>query len=194
VIDFGRSCAKHRPALVDFVDHGEVGPSTPGAMAHLERCERCTAAIESSVLTITALRRYADSLDAVDAAPDAWPRLAARITAWRGRSFTMSPLAGVAMSLAIVAVVVLPFRLGPAELGRATGSVLPSAAGTTSSEPDAIRAADRAAPDPFTGSTSITVETATRFRSEPQVVADDIRVTVKEVSLTEPSTRLARAI
>jgi hypothetical protein len=64
----------------------------------------------------------------------------------------------------------------------------------TSSEPDAIRAADRAAPAPFAGSIPITVETATRTRGEPQVVADDVRVTVKEVSLTEPSTRLARAI
>ena len=110
MIDLGRSCTKHRPALISFVDRGEIGPSTTAAMAHLDRCERCTAAVESTVLTITALRRYADTLDAAEPSPDSWPRLAARISGWRRPSLAMSPLTGVAMSLAIAAVIVLPFR------------------------------------------------------------------------------------
>jgi hypothetical protein len=113
VIDLGRSCARHRPVLVDFVDRGEVGPATGRALAHLERCARCTEAIESTVLTITALRRMGDELRSIEPSPDAWPRLRARITGWR-RPAAMSPLAGIAMSMAIVAVLVMPFRLGAA--------------------------------------------------------------------------------
>jgi hypothetical protein len=119
VIDLGRACGRHGPALVEFVDHGAVGPDTPAALRHLEGCRRCTEAVEATLLTITALRRIADDLDRVEPRPDAWPRLRARLTALRlrRRPAVMSPLAGVAMSFAIVAVLVLPFRLGvvPAE-------------------------------------------------------------------------------
>jgi hypothetical protein len=113
VIDLGRSCSRHRPVLVDFVDRGEVSPATGRALAHLERCARCTEAIESTVLTLTALRRMGDELRSVEPSADAWPRLRARITGWR-RPAAMSPLAGIAMSMAIVAVMIMPFRLGPA--------------------------------------------------------------------------------
>jgi hypothetical protein len=194
VIDLGRSCSRHRPALVDFVDHGEVRPETAGALAHLDRCDRCMEAIESTVLTITALRRYAGALDAVDAAPDAWPRLAERVTTWRRRSVSMSPLSGLAMSVAVVVALVLPFRLGPADLGSAGESVAPSRPSAAGSQTDAIRAASRRA----SGSQSEPIETAvgpaTLSRGEAEVVVDSIRVTVKEVSLDEPAGRLARPI
>ncbi|HEY8439426.1 MAG TPA: hypothetical protein VIK65_12520 [Candidatus Limnocylindrales bacterium] len=194
MIDLGRSCSRHRPALVDFVDHGEVRSETAAALVHLDRCERCMEAIESTVLTITALRRYAGSLDAVDPAPDAWPRLAARVTTWRRRPVSMSPLSGLAMSVAVVVALVLPFRLGPSDLAGAAGSAAPSRAHAAAAQPDAIRAASRRAP----GSESEPIETAvgpaTLSRGEAEVVVDSIRVTVKEVSLDEPAGRLARPI
>jgi hypothetical protein len=134
VIEMTRSCHRHRPLLVDFVDHGEVGPETAAALAHLDRCDRCTEAIESTMLAITALRRFGDSTREEEPRADAWPRLRARLqSVGPGRPRVMSPLAGIAMSFAIVAVLVLPFRLtngtllGPAAsptLGWSAGSSL----------------------------------------------------------------------
>jgi len=113
VIDLGGSCNRHRPLLVDFVDRGEVQPGTSAALAHLDRCARCLAAIESTMLTITALRRLGDAAIEAEPRPDAWPRLRARIEGLRPRRpKVMSPLAGIALSFAIVAVVVVPFRFG----------------------------------------------------------------------------------
>jgi hypothetical protein len=112
VIDFGRACARHRPVLVDFVDRAEVRPETAAALRHLDECARCTDAVESTLLAITALRRLADDVELAEPRTDAWPRLRARITGLRRRPAVMSPLAGVAMSFAIVGVLVLPFRLG----------------------------------------------------------------------------------
>jgi hypothetical protein len=110
VIDLGRSCSRYRPLLEDFVDRGEVRPDTGAALEHLDRCSRCTEAIESTMLTITALRRLGDEIDTVEPAADAWPRLRNRITTWK-RPVAMSPIAGIAMSIAIVVVMVLPFRV-----------------------------------------------------------------------------------
>ncbi len=113
MIDLGGSCNRHRPLLVDFVDRGEVQPGTSAALAHLDRCARCLAAIESTMLTITALRRLGDAAIEAEPRPDAWPRLRARIEGLRPRRpKVMSPLAGIALSFAIVAVVVVPFRFG----------------------------------------------------------------------------------
>jgi hypothetical protein len=112
VIDLGRSCSRHRSALVDFVDHGEISDGTGRAFAHLEHCARCRDALESTALAITALRRFGDDLQAVEPPADAWPRLRARITT--RRPMLMSPIAGAAMSVAIVAMLALPFRLAGA--------------------------------------------------------------------------------
>lgn len=62
------------------------------------------------MLTITALRRLGDEIATAEPAADAWPRLRSRITGWR-RPVAMSPLAGIAMSIAIVVVMILPFRV-----------------------------------------------------------------------------------
>jgi anti-sigma factor RsiW len=185
VIDFGRSCARHRSALVDFADRGEIGPATAAALAHLDRCDRCTAAIESMVLTVTALRRYADTLDA-EPSPDAWPRLVERITKWRRRPLAMSPLAGIAMSLAMVIVVVLPFRLGSGDLVRGAGAAERSLAPVADTQPDAIRAGKRpSVTDDF--QPRISLETIRYQRRE--VVSDDVVVTMKEVT---PSKSISR--
>ncbi len=132
MIDLGRSCARFRPVLEDFVDRGEVRSETGAALAHLDGCERCTEAIESTMLTITALRRLGDEASTVEPPSDAWPRLRVRITSWRRRPRVMSPIAGVGMSLAIVAVLVLPFRLGGT--GFVDPTLRPSTADLTSAE------------------------------------------------------------
>ena len=117
MIDLGRSCNRHRPVLVDFVDRGEVRPETGAALAHLDRCRRCTEAIEATMLTITALRRLGDDAAAYEPAADAWPRLRLRIEGWRRRPALASPMLGVAMSFAIVAALALPFRLTTLGIG-----------------------------------------------------------------------------
>lgn len=191
MIDLGRSCTRHRPALVDFVDHGEVGPGTQAALAHLDRCERCTAAIESTVLTITAVRRYADTLDAAGPSPDAWPRLAARVTSWRRRPISMSPLTGIAMSIAMVVALILPFRLGPGELGRASGSAGTGHSAATTEQPDAIRVADRAGrrQSSFEDPSSSIADDGSELVGARVIVLDDVVVTMKEVSPTRPMIR-----
>lgn len=117
MIDLSRSCSRYRLTLIDFVDRGEVGAATAAALAHLDRCTRCTEVVESTILTITALRRMGDEASDVEPPPDSWPRLRIRIQGWRRRPAVMSPLAGLAMSFAIVAVLVLPVRLGGTLIG-----------------------------------------------------------------------------
>jgi hypothetical protein len=117
VIDLGRSCSRHRPTLLDFVDHGEVGDRTAAALAHLDRCRRCTDAVQDALLTITALRRLSEDAAAREPSPDAWPRLRLRIESWPRRPAIASPLLGVAMSFGIVAVLALPFRLTTLTIG-----------------------------------------------------------------------------
>jgi hypothetical protein len=136
VIDLARSCSRHRPLLVDFVDRGEVRPGTAAALAHLERCDRCTEAIEATMLTITALRRLGDATVRAEPREDAWPRLRARLQSPRPRRLAvMSPLAGVAMSFALVAVVIVPFRLSG-------GSLLGSAASPTTGRASTLDVAE----------------------------------------------------
>jgi hypothetical protein len=122
VIDVTRGCTRYRPVLIDFIDRAEVHVETGAALAHLDRCSRCTAAVESTLLTITALRRMGDAAAAAEPAADAWSRLRIRIQSRRRRPATMSPLAGIAMSFAIVAVLVLPSRYGGGTLLGPAGS------------------------------------------------------------------------
>jgi len=137
VIDLARSCSRHRALLVDFIDRGEVRPATGAALAHLDRCDRCTEAIESTMLTITALRRLGDAAVEVEPRADAWPRLLARVQSiGPRRPAVMSPLAGIAMSFGIVAVLVLPFRLGG-------GTLLGPAAAPTLDRSSPVTVADR---------------------------------------------------
>lgn len=196
MIELRRGCSRYRSALVDFVDHAEVRPETEAALRHLDRCVRCTEAIESTVLAITALRRYGASLEAEGPSVEAWPRLEMRIATWRPRPVAMSPLAGLALSLGMVVALVLPFRLGVSDLGAAGGSAGPLDPNGSAavSKPDAIRAADRAASDPESRSNPIESQDATHTIATTQVVDGDVRVTVKEVSQSEPASRLARPI
>lgn len=108
MIDLQGGCRRHRPALLDFVSGGEAGAATAAALDHLDRCERCLAELESTSLAVAALRRLGTELAEVEPPPDAWPRLRSTVTRWRAPRFPlMSPVAGMAMSLAIVVATVL---------------------------------------------------------------------------------------
>lgn len=116
MIDLHRHvCARHRGALLAFVDSGESTPLTEPALTHLDGCARCMQELERTVLAITALRRWGDEVSTAEPPDDAWPRLRERIDRWRPvRSAAMSPIFGMAMSVAIVAVLVVPLSLGGA--------------------------------------------------------------------------------
>ena len=197
MIDLARGCARFRPLLVDFVDRAEVGSATGAALAHLDRCTRCTEAIESTLLTITALRRMGDDAEAASAElkGDAWPRLRVRIEGWRRRPVVMSPLTGIAMSFALVAVFVLPVRLG----GTLLGPVSPSGASPTAPagrfidrqiEAAYIAAVRQGSPGPET-SLELGADTAGSY---PRIYPDNYRPTRKEVGPAEPAGRPPEAI
>ncbi len=194
MIDLNRTCVRLRPALTDFVDRAEVGPDTAAALAHLDRCTRCTEMVESTILTITALRRIGDEASGVEPSSDAWPRLRVRIEGWRRRPAVMSPLAGLAMSFAIVAVLVLPVRLGGTLIGPVAGSIDES--GVTSDLVDrqieaeyiaTVHQGSLVATDPADGSTS---SIPAILRNYP----DNYRPPRKEVGPAEPNGRPPEAI
>ena len=194
MIDLTRACSRHRPVLVDFVDRGDVRPETGAALAHLDRCMRCTEAIEATMLTITALRRLGDDAAAAEPASDAWPRLRVRIQSWPRRPAIMSPLAGVAMSFAIVAVLVLPVRMGGTLVGPVASP--PATTGGSINVADRrIEAAYIAAVRQGSLAPADTLQAAAgTVSSYPRIYPDNIRPTRKEVGPAEPTGRPPEAI
>ncbi len=71
------ACRRHRPVLVDLVDHGERGPGTPAALDHLAVCRACERDLTEVALTIAALRRAGSGYRALPVAAAA--RLAAPV-------------------------------------------------------------------------------------------------------------------
>lgn len=196
MIDLARACARYRPLLVDFVDRGEVSPATGAALAHLDRCARCTEAIESTMLTITALRRIGDDAEAAAAEPegDAWPRLRVRIESWHRRPVVMSPLTGIAMSFALVAVLVLPVRLGGTLVGP-VATPRPASTATGTSIDRRIEAAYIAAVRQGSVSPAESITSnAWAAGSHPRIYPDSFRPTRKEVGPDEPAGRPPEAI
>jgi hypothetical protein len=112
VIELDATCRRLRPVLVDFVDRGEVGPVTSAALVHLDRCQRCRDALEATASTIAALRRLGAEVAREEPPAEAWPRLRTTLHVGRRRPAVMSPLVGLALSMAIVAVVVGPISPG----------------------------------------------------------------------------------
>jgi hypothetical protein len=134
------------------------------------------------MLTITALRRLGEEVGAVEPAPDAWPRLRLRIASWRRRPVYMSPLAGMAMSFAIVAVLIVPFRLGNGLVGSAASPTIRVAPATSVADrriEAAYLAFSRMPP------TSVTVA----IGSVPQNLPQEILQVRKEVHSAKPSVR-----
>ena len=132
------ACARHRPALLDFVDRGEIAPRDRQALAHLDRCNRCTDELESMVLTITALRRLGDDSPGPSRSPTRGRGSGPASTASTPKRWViMSPSAGMVMSIALVAVLVAPLQLG--------GPTSPSSApaGPSAAEQAASREASR---------------------------------------------------
>ena len=191
MIDLTRACSRHRPVLIDFVDRGEVRPETGAALAHLDRCTRCTEIVEGTMLTITALRRMGDEAATVEPPADAWPRLRIRIQGWHRRPAVMSPLAGAAMSFAIVAVLVLPIRLG------GSGFVDPTVAATPGSD-RSVSPAERATEEAFMARqrtpASIVIDDGARASSYRRTYPDNIRPKQKEVDPAQSTGRPAQAI
>jgi hypothetical protein len=189
VIDLGGGCRRHRPALVDFVDRGEIRPETAPALAHLDRCDRCTTELESTVLTITALRRLGDESSRVEPAGDAWPRLRARLDRWRPSRWAplMSPTAGLVMSLGLVAVLVAPIRIDGsgqrrAEVDAATDR---SRAALMDRRVEARYISTMSRKGTFPDSTLAVWPSG----SYPRIYPDDIRPERKEVNPVAPSVR-----
>jgi anti-sigma factor RsiW len=184
VIDLSRSCSRYRLTLIDFVDRGEVAAETTAALAHLDRCTRCTEVVESTILTITALRRMGDEASGIEPPPDSWPRLRVRIQGWRRRPAVMSPLAGVAMSFAIVAVLVLPFRIGG-------GSLLGPASSPAIDQPPPASAFDRQIEATYLATSRLlkTVGDTAAAGSFPFNVPQEIRQVRKEVHSAKPTGR-----
>jgi len=193
VIDRGRACGRYRPALLDFVDRGEiVYPYTSQALAHLDRCERCTLELEATVLAITALRRLGEDAGRMEPSADAWPQLRARLDRWRpARWAIMSPTAGAIMSMALVAVLVAPIRLGGA-------APSPSAQPPSTDRDPASLIERRVEADyisnvrmgPIPASEPVVKSTSTLRRNYP----DNVRPERKEVSPAEPSGKPPEAI
>jgi hypothetical protein len=199
VIELNRGCSRHRPVLIDFVDRGDVRADTAAALAHLDDCAACTEVVEATMLTITALRRMGDEAAAAEPRSDAWPRLRIRLEGWHRRPVVMSPLAGIAMSFAIVAVLVLPVRIGGTLVGGTLIGPISSPLGQVS-RAERIGAGDaesayiasvRQATLPVADSRAEAVrETVSYLRIYP----DNYHPTRKEVGPTEPNGRPPEAI
>lgn len=114
-------CTRHRAVLLDFVDRGERGPRTPAAFDHLDRCPACRQELESTALTIAALRRVAVEGAGVDPSPAAWTRLRRRLERPHvSRAQVRATLAGLATSAALVGALVGVQTWRPTSLGDST--------------------------------------------------------------------------
>lgn len=191
MIDLGRNCRRYFPVLVAFVDRREVvDPETGLAFAHLDSCDRCTIELESTVLAITALRRLGEDAAGVEPSDDAWPRLRARLGRWRpARWGILSPTAGMVMSVALVAVLIAPLRIGSS-----SPSSAPSAA---PSDRNAVSIKERQVEAAFIsrhGTLPETQPAVRRAEQIPRIYPDNYRPDRKEVTPAEPKGRPSEAI
>ena len=190
-MDRGRQCLRHRPALLDFVDHGEIVPGTANALAHLDTCDRCTNDLEMTLVAITALRRLGDDIARAEPSPDAWPRLRARLDRWRPMRWAiMSPSAGMVMSMVLVAVLLAPLRI--------SGVTAPSApTGPTADQRAALESERRDEAAYIQRSRKVTIVNAPAI-DQPSTTfvrdVDGVRTVRKEVPTAEPTGRPLKAI
>jgi hypothetical protein len=129
-------CRRHRAALVDFVDRGEIEPRTRAALAHLEVCRSCEVELERTAQAITALRRLGLEAAMAEPSADAWPRLRARVTSPSAGGLRWgSGLGATVVGAALVAAIGLPMALRQAGgLGVSPSSGLGALGGPASAE------------------------------------------------------------
>jgi anti-sigma factor RsiW len=133
VIATDMACRRHRPVLVDLVDHGERGPATPAALDHLATCRPCERELTELALTIAALRRAGAAyrrLPVAEVALQAVPDVVASVTRRHAghRSFH---LGGLVASAGIAALLVAPHvGLVPGRATPETAPVRPAAVST----------------------------------------------------------------
>ena len=110
------ACRGHAAGLTALAANREPVPHRTALVAHLDRCDRCTAELQDLTLTVMALRRIGALPNDLSVGASAWPRLRARIErsrasaaalAWRWRA----TLAGLAASTLVVAAVVAPLAV-----------------------------------------------------------------------------------
>jgi hypothetical protein len=90
--------------LVDLVDRGERGPSTPAALDHLAGCEACQRELTEIALTVAALRRAGTAWRALAVPALPRPSLPRRRSPWAWRA----QLGGLITSAGIAALLVAP--------------------------------------------------------------------------------------
>ena len=194
MIELRGPCERHRSALLDFVDRGEIAVGTAKALAHLDRCGRCNEELESTLLAITALRRIGDDLAHAEPSPDARPRLRARLETLRPKRWAiMSPSAGLVMSVALVAVLVAPLRLSGATNLSAAPSRPTAAQAEAATRERRMEAAYIASIRQGTLPESAPAA-ARPSATFPARYPDNIRPERKEVSPAEPMGRPSEAI
>jgi hypothetical protein len=109
MIAYGADCARHRAALLEFVDRRDIGEAATAALEHLDRCAACRWEVEATAMAVMALRRLHDEAAELEPAPDAWGRLRTRVTrpreaVWRWRA----SLVGLALGTGLVATILAP--------------------------------------------------------------------------------------
>lgn len=106
--DLAGPCIRYQDALIDFVDGGQAARGVGEALAHLERCDRCTRDLAATALVLTALRRVFDDARAAESPADAWPRLRARVSARPSRPWAPGTITGLVTGAALVTALLLP--------------------------------------------------------------------------------------
>ena len=191
MIQFGGACARYRPALLDFVDRAEIGPETARALSHLDRCARCTTELESIAQAITTLHRIAEDASQSEPAADAWLRLRARVMTTRpARARLMSPVAGMSLSIALIAVLVVPLRIG----GSTAAPSVPNLDRLTPTAAERLIEAKYITSTTRHETSSESHTTITSTGSGPVMYPDNIRPIWKEVAPAEPSGLAPEAI
>lgn len=114
----GGSCARHRNALLDFIDRRELGPDTDAALDHLARCRGCERELEATAIAVTTLRRLHREARAVEPPAEAWLRLRATVARPRGPVWRWwTSLAGLAVGAGLVGTILAPVSMWSPRLG-----------------------------------------------------------------------------
>jgi hypothetical protein len=172
-----RPCERYRASLTDFVIRRELYPETDAALDHLDRCGSCRHELSLIALSIVGLRRLQRELEGLEPAEDAWPRLRARISRRRDPWRWRLTLGGLATSMALAVLSVLP---NPISRGSST------AFDPLSSNPGRIEVRAESA---YIARNRALRITPAAIGSLPIVLPHEMLVVRKEVDSAKPSVR-----